>query len=88
MRVHTKGECCTLCKKMFLTLKALERHMLLHKQRTVSECDLCNATFSTASSLVIHVRGKHGSGYICDQCQKRFDSPAQRRRYKMWWEMK
>ncbi len=81
VRVHTKGECCTLCKRMFSSTKALQRHLALHKQRMTFECELCDATFSITSSLAIHVHGKHGDGYICENCQNHFDSPAQRKHH-------
>ena len=79
VHVHTKGEQCSLCKRTFPTAKALARHVALHKQRTMLGCELCDASFSSMSSLAIHVWGKHGTSYICITCQKCFDSPAQRK---------
>ena len=79
VRVHTKGEHCALCRKTFPSVRALERHSVLHGHRQKFECDLCDATFSTTSSLVIHICGKYGDGYVCENCQRCFDSPAQRK---------
>lgn len=79
IRVHTKGEHCMLCRKTFPSMRALERHSVLHRHRQTFECELCDTTFSTTSSLAIHICGKHGNGYVCENYQKCFDSPAQRK---------
>ncbi len=78
--IHTKGDRYTLCKKSFPTVKALNWHLLLHKDRTQFECDSCDREFSTASSLPLHVCSKHGEGYICDKCQACFDTLVQQKR--------
>ncbi len=79
VHTHTKGELCALCKKAFPSLKALERHSVLYKQRQYFECEAYDAVFITTSSLALHVCSKHGPGYVCDKCQTRFDTPAQRK---------
>ncbi len=81
VHIHTKGEQYTLCKKAFPSLKVLERHSVLHKQRQCFECEAYDAVFMTTSSLALHVCGKYGPGYVCNNCQTRFDTPAQRKQH-------
>ncbi len=40
-------------------------------------CVTCAKEFSSQLASQIHFCGKHGEGYICDTCLKRFDSPIQ-----------
>ncbi len=79
VHTHTKGEHCILCKKAFPSVKVLERHSVLHKQRECFECEVCDTVFTTTSSLALHIHGKHGPSYVCDKCYTRFDTPAQRK---------
>ena len=78
VRIHTKGLGCSKCKKHFPSLPVLLAHEHLHKSQEELECDHCDKVYKTQTALHIHVVGKHGDGYCCSKCQKRFDTPVQK----------
>ena len=40
-------------------------HKWLHMQRTEYDCDSCDLVFKSKVSLVMHIKGKYGEGYLC-----------------------
>ncbi len=76
IRKHTSGLQCDKCGKWYPNQQSLSLHLGLHKSRREFFCSVCKAVFSTGSSLQIHEKGKHGSGFLC-WCGRQFDSPAQ-----------
>ncbi len=82
VRLHTTGMKCMHCGKRFPSLSAMLAHKKLHaKDRPVFDCMHCDNSYKTAGALQTHVTGKHGSGFLCANCDKRFDTPAQCVRY-------
>lgn len=49
-----------------------------HLRTLVYPCVQCNKEFSSGLAAQIHFRGKHGEGYCCTSCNKRFDAPIQK----------
>ncbi len=77
MRHHTGGIRYTRCDKGFPMKRALQKHSDLHGQQEVFTYEQCDQVYATENSLKVHVKGKHGGGFCCLQCQKCFDSPVQ-----------
>ena len=80
VRIHTGGVRCVKCNKHYPSQWALRYHSKLHGMRQEFQCGSCDKVFVTASSLQIHLHGKHGVGFVC-KCGQRYDSPAQRARH-------
>ncbi len=78
VRCHTTGLPCVQCGLGFPTITELLHHKHLHADQSALECLEYEAEYYTQASLKIHIVGKHGEGYHCIKCGKRFDSPGQR----------
>ncbi len=74
--LHTSGLKCGQCGCKFPNAHALGQHSELHKKHQEFICSTCQKIFATSNSLNIHIKGKHGHGYVCP-CGKWFASPAQ-----------
>ncbi len=74
--IHTTGNKCAKCGRKYPTKQALHRHSELHKALTEFECSTCKKVFAVASSLNVHIKGKHSYGYVCP-CGKHFETPSQ-----------
>ena len=82
VHLHMKGMKCSKYDHAFPSVASLNAHEKQHrKQRELFDCDHCDSSYSTATPLRIHTQGKHGLGFICDSCCKRFDSPIQLKRH-------
>ncbi len=82
VRIHTRGIRCDKCQRTFPSATALQVHDKLHcAQRDSLDCNQCDKMYATAMALRIQVQGKHGSGFVCGNCFKCFDSPAQLKRH-------
>ena len=79
---HTQGLLCRKCGRSFPTLAELSHHEHLHDPRDTFDCKHCGAEYLTSASLHIHVVSKHGVGYVCSRCKKRFDTLSQRARHQ------
>ncbi len=73
---HMKGFCCSTCNGSFQTEHLLRLHKKLHKERQCFDCEYCDSFYFSLTSLQLHVKGKHGSGYMCT-CGQCFDTPNQ-----------
>ncbi len=63
--IHTSGFKCMQCVSKFLIKQALDHHLVLHEKYQEYPYATCNKVFATSSSRNIHVKGKHGMGYVC-----------------------
>ncbi len=81
VRAHTMGAHCNVCSKAFPHKCTLGTHKALHSPQQEFPCTQCDLSFATHSSRNIHVKGKHGPGYVCP-CGASFESPAQHARHK------
>ncbi len=81
VRNHTKGEKCNVCDKSYPTVRALLLHKHLHICRVDHACSSCDSIFKSKVSLAMHMKSKHGEGYLC-VCGTRFDSPVQCKRHQ------
>jgi len=74
---------CELCKKSFTTIQRLDKHSKIRhnikkirisksKDRIRVNCNKCNNTYSSRSSLRLHVKSKHSESpnYVCWICKK------------------
>ncbi len=64
-------------RRCFPNNTSLKKHLRLHQERTTLECDKCDSVFKSPVSLAIHIKRRHGEGYVC-QCGAKFASPVQR----------
>ena len=74
--IHTTGFKCTQCGSKFPIQRVLDHHLVLHEKHYEFQCATCGKIFATSSSRNVHMKGKHGVGYVCP-CGKCFESPAQ-----------
>jgi len=64
---------CHECKRSFLWLSHLERHMRTHTGDRPYTCYACDRQFAQVGNLNLHVRTHTGERpYTCDSCGKRF----------------
>ena len=70
------GVHCSVYSKSFPHKHALAVHILLHGHQWEFTCSSCPLMFAMSNSLNIHVKGKHGVGYVCP-CGKCFESLVQ-----------
>ena len=63
-----KGLLCQKCGKSFPALSELSQHECLYSARVTYSCNQCDVEYYTMVSLKLHQMGKHGEGYICQQC--------------------
>ncbi|KAF3837573.1 hypothetical protein F7725_005037 [Dissostichus mawsoni] len=70
---YKKTHECSFCRKSFLTVTGLKRHVTLHTGDRPFKCDVCGKAFAHASNLSIH-RWVHREEkpYKCDVCPKAF----------------
>ncbi len=81
VRKHLKGFRCSVCQHSFLTKSQFSAHQKLHHVHTQYDCKECDAFYYSLKSYNLHVKGKHGVGYVCAYCGTRFDIPSQRARH-------
>ena len=78
---HTKGFHCSTCNSSFQTERLLRLHQKLHKERQSFDCEHCDNFYFSLTSLWLHVKGKHGVGYMCT-CGQHFDTPNQQKHHR------
>ncbi len=59
----------------------MHEHLKHHEDKKVYPCMVCFKEFSSNLACKIHFTGKHGDGYICQNCSTHLDSPIQRCRH-------
>lgn len=68
---------CTLCKSLFMSQRAYNKHMNEHTFGKQFKCDLCNQQFRRKKALIVHISRHHsldGKQISCEICQKKFTS--------------
>ena len=68
---------CDKCRRIFTSVKGLERHKLRHKSASGFSCNYCNMTFPDARALRNHISCKHGIRY-CRHCSAEFKSSLEK----------
>ncbi|XP_069670164.1 zinc finger protein 664-like isoform X2 [Periplaneta americana] len=64
---------CSVCNKVFPTLKSLKRHFRYHTLKESFKCDVCGKYFYDLSSLKSHALLHTGEvSFLCDVCGKSF----------------
>ena len=73
---------CQLCDMGFKSVKALKRHMVRHKEKSVI-CDTCGALFYSQSDLKSHASTHTNERkYICKDCGKGFNHSSTLARHR------
>ncbi|KOB64918.1 Uncharacterized protein OBRU01_23317 [Operophtera brumata] len=70
-----EGSSCSECGNKFSTMRALKKHMAIHKgDRVQFACSLCNKTFTQKYNWALHMRSHagHVKYFPCSLCDKAF----------------
>ncbi|OCT58949.1 hypothetical protein XELAEV_18001439mg [Xenopus laevis] len=72
----TKGKLrCSVCNKMFVSKRTLERHQIVHTGEKPYSCSSCGKQFARLATLTVHQRTHTGEKpFTCTDCGKSFAS--------------
>ncbi|CAH2101676.1 unnamed protein product [Euphydryas editha] len=76
---------CTYCGKGFFESYSLQVHERTHRNEKPFQCEICNTSFGTNSSLKRHLKVSHSTSkpFECSTCHRSFVSEAIRDRHEI-----
>ena len=74
---------CSVCSKVFTTVKSLHIHKRIHSGERPYKCPLCDAAFTQRYHLYDHERTHSGATpFACNYCDMSFTTQSSRRRHE------
>lgn len=92
LRFHYPKDMCTMscekCDDRFATPELLNRHMILHREKIRSKCDMCDRVLASKYALIQHKKRQHtiegqSMKFRCDQCNFTTTKDYYLRRHKI-----
>ncbi|CAH0601940.1 unnamed protein product [Chrysodeixis includens] len=76
---------CTYCGKGFFESYSLQVHERTHRNERPYQCDICNTSFGTNSSLKRHIKVSHNTAkpHQCSICRRNFSTESIRDRHEL-----